>query len=1029
MKHRKMMILMTLLVISRLSFCGVIVQYFESRWQTIEHRMPDVFMAGYGSFWLPPNGVADSGGYSVGYDVFDRFNLGTPYWQSLYGTEEQYLQLVKQSHLAGKLVYADIILNHNGFSDASRTDFVVNGDYPGFVCSLDSDVDGDFHGAYDTGDWYERTSGLIDIAQEKNHLFIRHPVEENDANIPYETPTSENRRFYQDSDPAPGDVTTPSGFNLTNPYGGDAYQENATGLLLRYLQWMVEVVGVDGFRLDAQKHIPPWFFNDMYDGALKDKGAKDFYGNASTPFSFGEIYDSSFDLLDDYIRKDGYGNRDVLDFPLYFKMKDIFSGSGYGNLGDLSSASIDGVDGDANDGTRGVHFVSNHDGSITAPGAQNLAYAYVLTRPGYPLVYFNALEFGTDRDFPIEGRGDALGGRYGDTITKLVDIHNEYASGTMNIRYSSNDIYVYERSKSLVVALCDRKDNGYQEVTVYVDFDPGTVLHELTGHWVDNSDVAETVTVDSNWQITIKIPHDPYDKGYVMYGIKNPQGELSLNETNGEIAADPDTYSNAKQRYTSVPVVIGDSVTVTLQTNDTVSEDNALIRLDGGVNLSGDDLDIKDGQFAGFEQFSSRSARAEGGSGTYAQVIDTSSLSDGYHYITVVAFTPRTSGSPATFNTFRKVIYVDRTVPEVNVVYPELNESNYQIDSSDYVLKYETPDGTPNSMHIFFDGDAASDTAADYVSQCSGSNQVNWLDRFSWEYSWTDIQPGYHTVALVMFKPSGNVYLKKFTNYFSTLPNPPMDLGYDGNLSETATTFYTLPSAIGTSTFQNIVVQIDETSGISFPDDYEVTLTIDDTHVYEAVSYQESYKNQYGVLFNWDQNTTDQYQEFRFHWNGYTRGTHTFVAKAKLKNQTSQENIRTKQMTVSDETPAPAVEITSPADTGQVGIHVNVSATLDIYSTSLVAYFNQPSESLRQVFLLDDVQNYSGFNASTGQIQFSFNLDSPHTDVSEGFQASEGANKLTLRVGSGPSLSGIENSDEVDVVFSPASAGNWTMYQ
>ena len=33
-----------------------IVQYFESRWQTIERRMPDVFMAGYDAIWVPPPG-------------------------------------------------------------------------------------------------------------------------------------------------------------------------------------------------------------------------------------------------------------------------------------------------------------------------------------------------------------------------------------------------------------------------------------------------------------------------------------------------------------------------------------------------------------------------------------------------------------------------------------------------------------------------------------------------------------------------------------------------------------------------------------------------------------------------------------------------------------------------------------------------------------------------------------------------------------------------------------------------------------
>ena len=54
-----------------------ILQWFESSYGTIEHRTADVFMAGYGAVWTPPPGRADTGNFSVGYDVYDRFDLGT----------------------------------------------------------------------------------------------------------------------------------------------------------------------------------------------------------------------------------------------------------------------------------------------------------------------------------------------------------------------------------------------------------------------------------------------------------------------------------------------------------------------------------------------------------------------------------------------------------------------------------------------------------------------------------------------------------------------------------------------------------------------------------------------------------------------------------------------------------------------------------------------------------------------------------------------------------------------------------------
>ena len=1028
---RKITITFILLLSITLS-ANVILQYFESRWETIERRMPDIFMAGYQALWVPPNGVCDTGGYSVGYDVFDRFNLGSPYWQTLYGTEESYIAMVKAAHRAGKLVFADIVLNHNGFRDASTPGFVENGDYPGFICTLPDDVDGDFHSAYASDVLEMRLAGLIDIAQEKNHQFIRQPTEDNPDNIPYEKPNPANARFYPDKDPSSGDVLTPSGFNLTNPYGGDPYKENATGLLIRYVEWMNEVIGVDGFRIDAEKHIPNWFFNDFYDGALYQKGSPDFHGNPTTPFSFGEVLDGNKDLLKSYIRKDGYGNRDVLDFPLYFKMKDVFSGTGYGNLTELTDASVDSVDGNANDGTRGVQFVSSADDE--PPADDNLAYAYILTRPGYPIVYFNAREFGTNRDFPKEGRGDALGGRYGNIITTLVDIHNEYARGEMKIRYADQDIYIYERSRNLVVGICDRHDSGYETKTIYVDIPPGTVLRELTGNFSQNADIPEYITVSDNWQITIKIPHNDKGLGYVMYGPDNPKGTLSISPTNGEISPDPDTYYNAYQRLTSIPIVTSDSLTVTLQTTDDVPEDNALIKLDGGLDVNGNgDIDIKDGDFAGFENFSNRSPRYEGGSGTYSQTIDLTNLEDGFHYITVVAFIHRPSDYPPIFNTFRKVFYLDRKGPALEIEYPKYNSEtqSYEISSKDYILKLKTPDGTANSMHIFFDEDATSDNVNDYINRCNENNRVTHLDRYSWQYSWTDISAGSHTIAFVLFEESGKATLIKYDNFFCYQPSPPMELGYDANSSENITTFYTLPSVIGTTAFKDILIRVDKSNGISFPEDYDVYLIIDGKE-YSAVEFNEAYKDTYNVLFYWDQNLSDNYDEFRFNWKGYGIGIHTFEAKAKLKNTTLPENISTKILTVSETTPPPSLEILAPSNDANVGLSIQVKVKVDEYAQSLAAYFNPSGKEDEQVFFVNDVLNSSYYNSQDNTISFIFNLDNPYTQEKEGFNSTEGENILKVVVSSGDNLQGLINTKTVKVNFAVSNSTdvrNWMIFK
>ena len=50
------------------------------------------------------------------------------------------------------------------------------GGYPGFALQLPGDPYGDFHNPSDGGDLQGQLAGLVDIAQEKNHQFIRHPT-------------------------------------------------------------------------------------------------------------------------------------------------------------------------------------------------------------------------------------------------------------------------------------------------------------------------------------------------------------------------------------------------------------------------------------------------------------------------------------------------------------------------------------------------------------------------------------------------------------------------------------------------------------------------------------------------------------------------------------------------------------------------------------------------------------------------------------------------------------------------------------
>jgi hypothetical protein len=458
---------------------------------------------------------------------------------------------------------------------------------------------------------------------------------------------------------------------------------------MRNAQWMVQVVGVDGFRIDAEMHMPQWVMNYLDRAVYRESPRTLLDGSQENPFSFGEVYSGDTGLLQSYIRKDINpndpgrigGNRDVLDFPLYFAMQTNLSGNGYQNdWRNVVGASIDA----SNNGSEGVSFVSNQDTGL--PYLNNVAYAYTLTRPGNAVVYFNAHEFGTGRDFPKDGRGDALGGLYGNTITNLVNIRDTHPDGDYVQRDLEKELLVFERSDDLLVGLSNRLDSGFDSRTVHTNFAPGTPLIELTGNAGDpivdpNHDLPPLVVVDSNGNASFRIPRNRNangvedDKGYVIYGPSGPQGTLSLAGVDHVIPPEtPTPETNGTARLSSIDVITGSSFQVQLDTNQVnllgsyrdhdADGDNALFKIDDGVDVTGQGfVSTTPGDVAyGFQQFTTTNSPGyynADGNGHYAQSIDVSTLSPGMHYITVRAFRHRNAGEPPIFTDFRQAIRID----------------------------------------------------------------------------------------------------------------------------------------------------------------------------------------------------------------------------------------------------------------------------------------------------------------------------------------------------------------------------------
>ena len=112
------------------------LQYFNTSWREITDKMPELAEAGYSSLWIPPPTKA-SGGLSVGYDLWDPFDLGGRNTRGTvstrYGTEAELLNMIETAHRFGIRVYADNIMNHRAFDIPGYKESTPMDVYPGMV--------------------------------------------------------------------------------------------------------------------------------------------------------------------------------------------------------------------------------------------------------------------------------------------------------------------------------------------------------------------------------------------------------------------------------------------------------------------------------------------------------------------------------------------------------------------------------------------------------------------------------------------------------------------------------------------------------------------------------------------------------------------------------------------------------------------------------------------------------------------------------------------------------------------------------
>ena len=761
----------TLTVLGLLSFAGiaqaeVLLQWFETDWDEMYQKLPKAVEAGYDSFWIPPPTKGPVGTSTkwanVGYNLYDRFDVGdVPQRGSVatrYGTRGSLRNMIDNAHHLGIKIIPDIVMNHYGNGPDFR-------DYPGMTAT-------DFHVQWSEGycntlnykraprmNWWYHQEGYgatmwTDLANLADLRTEDHPLNGDRKRFTGQKTDSDGQSFnFVDGTSYLRHV----GQYDRYPYYPSGYtNENAAEVLYRWIAWLGNALDYDGLRLDAGKHTPYEFFGWRGSGFLheaqwsfKTRRGYEFGGNPTDLFSndrdrtnafiFAEILSPWSEI--EYWYRQGTGNpMRFLDYAMKKSADACFTGnlSGLGGYGSDFGPSA------------GVTYVWGHDEALASGGKANLAYAYILSHVGVPMVFYTgnniswadygrvAYYAGGPRTWMMPGYDDyALGEFPGKgAVANMVWINQNFARGNEYKRYSGNsDFFALERYDDkngngtpdageglMLLALND--SGGDKTESVACAFPNGTVLKDFTG----NNAAQPTV---SGGYVSLTVGGNG-GQGWAVYAPLCADGVV-LNVKEGGATAGTMTWICPGGATNSAPST---TYQLTRITNDTITVETFVTSVPGGIAVdnvmlkwgNGVQLPVTNYFDSGRGIVSGRFHNTDRVNATnYSLTFSTTNLPEGLNVIKARAFTQRDAAYSAIYNTQSKVVYVDRHGPDLS-----LNCSNSF--KGDALLTVSNFDFT--AYQVFVKVDNGSESAADMPM------------KGTFRYALSDLGVGAHTVTV-----------------------------------------------------------------------------------------------------------------------------------------------------------------------------------------------------------------------------------------------------------------------------------------
>jgi alpha-amylase len=405
---------------------GTMIQYFHwylpadgSFWKEVQKNASHLSEIGINAVWLPPPYKAAAGGDSVGYDVYDLFDLGEfdqkGSVRTKYGTRDEFIAATRAIQKAGMQVIIDVVINHKGGGDEVENVMVVKVDPENRneVISEPFEIEAFTKftfpgraGKYSEFIWTYQCFSGVDYDHRTGEKAIYNIL--NEWGHDWEEMVDDEKGNY--------DYLMFNDIEFRNP----AVREEIN----HWAQWMHDLVHFDGVRLDAVKHISPKLYNEWL-GKLRAETGKEI-------FAVGEYWAPGYlDLLLRYMEATE-GKMSLFDASLHHN---FHHASKSGNDYDMRTIFDETLTAAAP--TKSVTVVDNHDTqplqaleAPVEPWFKPIAYALILLRQnGYPCIFYPDLYGAIYKDKGNDGNEYEIFLNKVDELEALITARKNYAYG------------------------------------------------------------------------------------------------------------------------------------------------------------------------------------------------------------------------------------------------------------------------------------------------------------------------------------------------------------------------------------------------------------------------------------------------------------------------------------------------------------------------------------------------------------------------------------------------------------------------